>query len=149
MKRLRSLARQSPAITIAITALVFSLAGAAGATVAQPTTTWHWHRLSLLHNWHSSAAVYGTGSPSFAVTNGVVYLSGSLHHAPNGHSEFAVLPSWARPKHALYISVYANSEAIGTLYIGGGNGQMEAYSPDGSSAQLFTSLAGVSFALGS
>ena len=65
MKRLRSLAGQSPAITIAITALVFSLAGAAGATAAQPDTTWHWHHLSLLHNWHSSAAVYGTGSPSF------------------------------------------------------------------------------------
>lgn len=148
MIRMRSLISQSPAMAVAITALVFSLVGGAAAATVQSDTAIRWHQLKLVDSWSSSQGAYNTGAPSYAVSNGVVYLSGSMHHLPAGNEEFAVLPAGARPTHVLYINVYTYLEAVGTVLIKP-NGQMLAYSADGSSAQSFTSLAGVCFALGS
>jgi hypothetical protein len=64
------------------------------ATVSFPTAAVAAHRLTL-HGWQSSQSEYQTGNPSYAVSHGVVYLSGSLH---GGKSKLAfVLPKAARP----------------------------------------------------
>jgi len=85
-------------------------------------------------------------------SNDVVYLSGSLIQ-PSGSSEiFGVLPTADRPKHDLYIQVMVdtpdNNAQAGTLEIDS-DGTMWAYSTWGNAAQLYTSLAGISYPLGS
>ncbi|HET7246167.1 MAG TPA: hypothetical protein VFJ07_15150 [Streptosporangiaceae bacterium] len=126
------------ALTSAITAFGAILgAGSASAATAQPAapavTGVTWHQLTTINGWHSA-------------------LSGSIYQ-PSGTSEiFAVLPKTARPKHTLYIQVMVytpdNTAHAGTLLIEP-DGAMEAYSQTSSEAQTFTSLAGLSFPLGS
>jgi hypothetical protein len=145
MKSLRSVAAQSPAIVISVLALILSVGGGAAyaATSASRAPAIVWHKLALIHGWKSSQGQYDTGNPSYSISNGVVYLSGSLHTAGTD-TEFAVLPKGARPTHDLYITVYTVDDTTGTLYIGA-NGEMEAYSPTAADAEDFTSLAAVSF----
>lgn len=100
-----------------------------------------WHALALKNGWNSSQFRWNTGDPSYAVRNGVVYLSGSLHQRVGGSDVFAVLPAAARPTHDLYITVYTFDGTTGVLFIGT-NGGMQAYAGE---ARSFTSLAGVSF----
>lgn len=61
-----------------------------------------WHKLTLINGWTSSQNVYGTGNPRYAISGGVVYLSGSLHAGTS--TSFAVLPKAARPAHWLYMT---------------------------------------------
>ncbi|HEX9063538.1 MAG TPA: hypothetical protein VF843_00425 [Streptosporangiaceae bacterium] len=119
-----------------------SLAG-----VSYPVASAKPHKLTLLHGWHSEQGAWNSGNPSYAVSNGIVYLSGSL--ATSGTNEvFGVLPKGYRPSHLLYIKVYTYGSTVGTVFIDP-NGTMEAYGPSGTSARQFTSLAGLSFPLGS
>ena len=117
-----------------------------------PTAGVSWTSLSLINGWSSENGTFGTGNPKVAIQSNVVYLSGSLHQPTPGSVEFAILPSQFRPTHNMYITVYTNGEATGTLYIAS-DGGMQAYSPttcgSGDSAQCFTSLAGVSFPINS
>lgn len=99
------------------------------------------HKLALQNGWASSQSQYGTGDPSYSVSGGVAYLSGSLHQSSGTGQVFAVLPPAARPAHTTYLSVYTNNGTIGLLEVDQ-NGDLSAY--DGG-AQQYTSLAGVSF----
>lgn len=170
MKKLGSFARQWPATAIAITALAFSFGGGAyaqallngrqialhsipgnrivnhgiGPAQLQPTRL-TWHSLHLINGWVSSQSVYQTGDPKYAISNGVVYLAGSMHQPSVGSDIFAVLPPGIRPAHNLYILDYTNADRTGAIYIAF-NGQMQAYNGE---ATLFTSLATVSFPVGS
>jgi hypothetical protein len=110
------------------------------------------HKLALDNGWKSAQGLYNTGDPSYSVSNDVVYLSGSLIQ-PSGSSEiFGVLPKTDRPVHDLYIQVMVdtpdNNAQAGTLEIDS-DGTMWAYSTWGNAAQLYTSLAGISYPLGS
>jgi hypothetical protein len=58
-------------------------ASAATLHTAQPAATTitgvTWHKLALIHGWQPGQSHFtGTGSPAWAVQNGVVYLSGSI-----------------------------------------------------------------------
>ena len=66
-----------------------------------------WHRLQLTNGW---AALYAPdyGYPSYAVSNGVLYLSGILSAGKSDGPEIAVLPRGARPTHFLWLT-YTNS----------------------------------------
>jgi hypothetical protein len=116
-----------------------SLAG-----ISYPAATARQHQLTLLNGWHSKQKAYNTGYPSYLVSGGVVYLSGSLA-TPGTNDEFARLPRGARPAHILYIKVYANGSSLGTLRIYP-DGEMSAYSLTLSTSR-FTSLATISFPL--
>ena len=117
-----------------------SLAG-----VSYPAPALATHKLALEDGWVSSNAQYGTGDPSYAVSGGVVYLSGSLHQ-PVGVSEIsAALPAAARPSHSMYLTVYTYGGTLGQVEIQP-NGTMYTYM---GGAQQYTSLAGISFPLGS
>jgi hypothetical protein len=115
--------------------------------VASATMT----KLALINGWNSAQPTYGTGDPSYSVNNGVVHLSGSLLQPQAGGQMFAILPQAARPTNYLYIKteVYSGSTAnTGTVVITP-NGEMYAYSLTASQAQQYTSLAGISYPLGS
>lgn len=167
MARLRSLAAQSPALVIATVALIFSIGGGAGYAASMlngsqiaphsipanrieahsigagelATTKITFHAFHLLHGWTSEGT--STGKPSYALSDGVVYLSGGMHQPTGSGSEIGFLPKGDRPVHKLWLSAF--SEATTSAFI--------EVLPDGavfaggSDAPFFASLAGVSFPL--
>jgi hypothetical protein len=163
MSRIRSTMRQSPAIIIALIALTFSLGGGAGyaasvATAKAPAVKIHWTALHLINGWTSGKNYYkssrlNTGSPAYAVLNGVVYLSGSVDTTNSSITgdAFTVLPKGARPAHELSIAAVGELEPFGTPAVGsitittGGRLYTNMISSDN---LYFTFLGGVSFALG-
>ena len=110
------------------------------------------HKLALDNGWVSAQGLWTTGDPSYSVSNGVVYLSGSLRQPTGNNQIFAVLPKAARPAHDLYIKVMVYTPGgvvqAGTVQIDP-DGAMWAYALEDGNAQMFTSLAGISFPLGS
>jgi hypothetical protein len=111
------------------------------AAVSYPAPSLTTHKLALEDGWESSNAEFGTGDPSYAVSGGMVYLSGSLHQ-PTGVSEIsATLPAAARPAHTMYLTVYTYDGTLGLVEIEP-NGTMYTYM---GGAQQYTSLAGISF----
>ena len=100
-----------------------------------------WHNLTLMNGWQAAS---GRGLPAYAISNGVVYMTGGLTQPSNGPEEFAVLPKAARPSHAMYRSVDGFAGAEVTLFILP-DGSMQVYSNPTSTAQQFSSLAGVSY----
>jgi hypothetical protein len=111
--------------------------------VSYPTAAVTSHRVTLKDGWVSSQPSYGTGDPAYAVSKGVVYLSGSMH---GGTSPLAfVLPKAARPAHTMWISVYAFDGSTGSLQILP-DGDVYA---SGTEASSYTSLANISFPVAS
>jgi hypothetical protein len=150
---------------VSVIALVFSLGGGACAASAfvgplnpsapavSSATTVRLHPLKLVNGWKSAArTAFNSGGPSYAVSNGVVYLSGGIYQPRQGKAEFAVLPRGARPATNVFITVSIDEGLanFGTLFISP-KGVMEVYVPSaaGTPASDFSSLAGVSFPLGS
>jgi len=112
--------------------------GARPASAANVT----WHNLTLINGWQNGS---GTASPLYAISNGVVYLDGGIAQPSPGGQVFAVLPKAARPSHAIYRSITGFGGTEVTLLILP-NGEMQAYSTNPTTtAQQFSSLAGVSF----
>jgi|GEM_PF-961527 len=115
------------------------------AAISYPARFLAGRKLTLRNGWHSSQSAWNSGDPSYSVSRGVVYLSGSLHGGAGANRPFAVLPRGARPAQVMYISVYTYSGTTGLLQIDP-DGTMYAYGGD---APIYTSLAGVSFAAAS
>jgi hypothetical protein len=110
------------------------------------------HKLATDNGWVSGEPTHDTGDPSYFVAGGVVHLSGSVYQ-PSGTSQiFAVLPKAYRPAHDLYIQVMVytpdNTAYAGAVLVEP-DGAMWAYSQAPGNAQQYTSLAGISFPLGS
>jgi hypothetical protein len=168
MRWIRSLGRQSPALVISITALVFSLGG--GAYAAAQLDAKHiatgtiqrsrlvdrsigpataagltWHNLPLTNGWVSAPGNFDTGSARYAISGGVVYLKGAIFRVSGTSPTFALLPLNARPAHDLYTVVFTDLNTEGSLYILD-NGLMVA---NGANAPTFCSLATVSYPLSS
>jgi hypothetical protein len=99
-------------------------ASAATAQPAAPAVTWH--SLTPINGWHGGQTQFGAGNPAWAVQNGVVYLSGSLHQSSGANANFGVLPPAARPGHTMYLSIYTYGGAIGLLEVDQ-NGHLAAY----------------------
>jgi len=84
----------------------------------------------------------------------VVHLSGSLFQppAPGGTQDFAILPPSARPKYDLYIPTEVSPPdsfaAAGDIVISP-DGRMFSNSFPLSESEAFTSLAGISYPVGS
>ena len=116
--------------------------------VSFPAATTAVHKLSLLNGWQSGQSAYDTGDPAYTVTGGVVYLSGSMVQTAGTDLRFAVLPPAARPRHNLWITTYTFGGAVGALLIRP-SGVMSAFNVTGNAAQTYTSLAGISYPLGS
>jgi hypothetical protein len=123
-------------------------AGSQAATSAVIT----FHGLSLANGWQSQNTNSGTGNPRVGLLNGVVYLKGSLAQPTPGSALFAQLPSADRPVDTLLINVWTSGGNPGTLEITT-DGRMFLFSNtpcgSGNTAQCFTSLATISYPLGS
>jgi hypothetical protein len=145
LARLRSLVRQSPAVVIATLALVFSLGGSAGYAASSARGSGiqlTFHRLTLRNNWMPAGR--GVGVPSYAISAGVVYLTGAMHQPSGTARKFAVLPRAARPRHTLWIGVFSEARTTAFVEIMP-SGVMKI---GGADAQFFASLAGISFPVG-
>jgi hypothetical protein len=102
------------------------------------------HKLTLENGWTSDQSVYSTGDPAYAVSNGVVYLSGSLAAGKTSWSAF-VLPKAARPASELIISEYTFAGSTGWLRIMP-SGKVQVF---GTEAPEYTSLANISYPVAS
>jgi hypothetical protein len=150
--RIKSAAARAAA-AIPAAAIALSLGGvASAATVAQSTpaqvrtsaaaTSVTFHKLTLLNGWTSAANSFSrTGTPGYAISGGMVYLAGAVRATTGANKTFAVLPKAARPAHRIYVAVDTSGITDGTLRVQP-NGTVQAY---GTSARVFTSLAGVSY----
>lgn len=87
-----------------------SLAG-----VSYPLATIKSHKLALQNGWVSSQSQWGTGDPAYAISGGVVYLSGSLKSGTE--TTAFTLPKAARPSHQLLLSVYTNGGTTGVITV--------------------------------
>ena len=119
---------------------------------AATSTGVSFHGLTLANGWVSEQINDGTGNPKVGVLNGVVYLKGSIAQPTPGSSLFAQLPSGDRPVDTMLIPVWTSGGNMGTLDITT-DGRMFVFSNascgSGNTAQCFTSLATISFPLGS
>jgi hypothetical protein len=116
------------------------------AMVSFPTTRIRSHSLTIGSGWTSGQGAFSSGNPAYAVSHGVVYLSGSLVRTEaDPPIDALTLPRAARPKHAMFLTVYTFSSSTGTLVILP-TGQLDVY---GSEASSFTSLAGISYPVAS
>lgn len=107
-----------------------------------------WHRLKLLSGWTPLYAP-DYGYPSYAVSNGVLYLSGILSAAKSDDPEIAVLPKGARPTHYLWLT-YTNfgGDNIGEMEIQA-DGDVFVYGTTTRTNPVDPSLAAISFPLSS
>jgi hypothetical protein len=116
------------------------------AMVSFPTARIRSHALTIGSGWESGQSVFSSGNPAYAISHGVVYLSGSLEGTEADPPLGALtLPRAARPKHSMFLTVYTFSGSTGTLVILP-TGQLDVY---GSEAPSFTSLAGISYPVSS
>jgi len=103
------------------------------------------HKVTLLNGWKSAQQPYSTAPFSYAVKDGIVYLSGAVKRPSGTSNVIAILPKAARPGHVLYISAYAAYGAPGALVIRP-SGRVSISSPtDPSGARTLTSLAAISY----
>lgn len=142
MRQRRSRALLAGALTLPAVAASLALGpGMAQANVRTPASTVTWHKLTPINGWASGQTGFHTGGPSWTISNGIVYLSGSVFRSSGTKTQFATLPPQARPSHAIWLSVYTESDSVGNLVIKPG-GSISAF---GAQAPGFTSLATVSF----
>ena len=101
--------------------------------------------LTLLNGWQSEQSVYNTGDPAVAISNGVVYLSGSARRSSGSQSVLAQLSAAYRPSHWLFLPVYTLNGTEGSLAI---DPQGNVYAL-GTDVAGYISLAGIHYPLGS
>ena len=111
--------------------------------ISYPTSTIAAHQLTTQNTWVSADPIYQTGNPSYAISHGIVYLSGSLFSttSPPPVTLVFMLPKAAWPSHDLYLTAYTFGGSTGFVEILS-TGQVDV---SGADAGQYTSLAGISF----
>lgn len=121
-------------------AVIFTSLGA----ISYPTAAIKSHQATLKNTWVSSQPSYQTGNPGYAISKGVVYLSGSMHSVadPPPSTLTFILPKAARPAHQLTIAMYTfDGDSPGVITIEP-QGEVDV---SGAEVVQYVSLAGVSF----
>jgi hypothetical protein len=113
------------------------------ASISFPVASTTWHNFKLEAGWKSGASKFGTAAPSYAVINGVVYITGSMYQASGDTGLWADLPAAARSTDVLEIEVYMVDGTTGAVAITNSLGLVS--SNPFSDAQAFTSLAGIAY----
>jgi hypothetical protein len=154
MRALHERSRRLARLIVPIAAIGIALGTAsAQAAVSSPAVTAAprapagglvWHKLTLVHGWHAATG-YGTGTPRWALEDGIVHLAGSVARAGSGSVIFTHLPKVARPARDQYINIYTYSDTRGELYIDR-TGYVGLTGPGSNiAAERFSSLAGITF----
>src|SRR5579863_8507184 len=156
MKPVLSPLRRSARLILPAAAVLIAMGGAVAA--AAPVRAGHpaghvysapakpakltWHPLKLRNGWKSATAKkLLTGTPAWAIQDGVVYLRGAIRQPASGGITFSSLPKAAHPASNLYIQVFSKSDVPAVLFVGSG-GALNAYYGN---ANAFTSISGVSY----
>src|SRR4051812_26029434 len=162
--------RPSPAMFVAILALVFAMSGVAVAVthsgdslITQRTLSGNrlrlntvtgaevanlsWHNLLLKNDWKNFWAPVGAARPpGYAIdAQGIVHLRGAITQTVTpGFHDFAVLPKAARPAVQLYLPAAMVAGTPGAISIAH-NGEMDVTGVDiqFQNAEQFTSLEGI------
>jgi hypothetical protein len=136
--------RITPAMGVALVAVVIAASGAGLATAS--TSLPSWHKLALKNGW-----VYGglnTAQPSYSKdSSGYVHLRGSVMCSSCSSATPFVLPKGYRPKVSAYLTIAVDPGgpcAAGRLLVQS-NGQVALSDPSGTCVQAFSDLDGVSF----
>jgi hypothetical protein len=103
-----------------------------------------WHKFPLRNNWRQGSLLYGAGWPSWAMANGIVYLSGGAQQKTGDDQVIALLPRGARPAKTVLVGAYTSNNTLGAVGISPA-GRVIAYGSPQSNAQGFISLAGITF----
>jgi hypothetical protein len=120
------------------------------AAISFPAAPATGHKLTLLNGWVSSQSQYDTGDPAYLVSNGIVHLLGSLNQQPSSNgAQFAVLPQAARPAHFLILPTYTNEGAFGYVLISPAGPISVVNLGSGTAAQLYSSLANITYPVSS
>jgi hypothetical protein len=117
-----------------------SLAG-----ISFPASSVTQHKLTLLNGWKSAQKPFSAGAFSYAVKNGIVYLSGGVKQPTGTNGLVAVLPKAARPTHNLWLTVYTSSDTPGKLYIRRNGQVIVGCNLDPNAPRVLTSLAAISY----
>ena len=161
--------RPSPALLVAILALIVAMGGSAFAIqrvqsgdslIAQRTLSGNrlrlntvtgkevanpvWHNLVLINGWEN----YNNNlrAPAWTIdTQGFVHFRGAIDQSAGASNVFARLPSAARPNVFIYVATDLNIAATGRIYITPGGYLHAEATVSQTSAQAFTSLDGVSY----
>jgi hypothetical protein len=164
--------RHSPALLVAILALIVGMSGSAFAiqrgqsgdslinqrtlsgnrlrlntVTGQEVADLVWHNLTLINGWESYNEP-GVRTPAWAMdAQGIVHFRGAISQAAGSNNIFTRLPVAIRPAAFVYIATDLNIAATGRIYIQP-NGVVHAEATiNQTSAQSFTSLDGPTYAV--
>lgn len=114
------------------------------ANVSFPVTGTKWHNFPLTAGWKSGASQFHTAPPAYAVINGVVYLTGSMHQPVSGTGLWTFIPAPARTAgDVLEIEADTSKGSTGSVAMTNSLGLVG--SEPFSNARAFTSLAGIAY----
>jgi hypothetical protein len=113
------------------------------ASISFPVASTTWHNFKLVAGWKSGATHFNTAAPSYAVINGVVYLTGAMFQASGSTGLWTDLPVATGSKDVLEIEVYTVNGTAGGVAITNSLGLVS--SNPFSNAETFTSLAGIAY----
>jgi hypothetical protein len=102
-----------------------------------------WHKLTLTGGSTPAGGSFRR-SPSYAISGGVVYLTGWLDSAAGPLAKFAVLPPAARPSHKIFRAIVGDGAGSSFLYINP-DGTMWIYSSKPVIGSIVVSLSAVSY----
>jgi hypothetical protein len=103
-----------------------------------------WHPLTLINSWTNYNVTLRP--PAWALdVQGIVHFRGAIQGGSESH--FATLPVSIRPKVEVYLSTTLNNAAVGRIDIDTDGAAYADYLVSFASAQLFTSLDGVTYAV--
>ena len=149
---MRRFHRPSRPTVLALIALTVSLSGTGfafgrSANNAQPqTVALTWHAITLKNGW--VYADFGSYHAQYSKSGGIVRLRGSLSSGSPYPAVAFRLPIAARPRHTLWLPVYALSGSSGGLEIDP-DGRVKVFDDSGSNTDVtgYTSLDGISFSV--
>lgn len=162
--------RPSPALFVAILALIVALGGSAYAiqraqsgdslitkrtlsgnrlrlntVTAKEIANATWHPLNLVNGW----ANYNTHrAPAWMLDpQGIVHFRGAMTQGSGSVSVFATLPARVRPSERLYLTTNLNLNNPGRIEVSA-NGVLSVATSTVAAGQQFTNLDGVTYAVG-
>ena len=114
------------------------------ASISFPVASTKWHNFTLTAGWKSGASQFHTAAPAYAVINGVVYLTGSMHQPVSGTGLWTFSPRpRAAPATCSRSRLDTSKGSTGSVAMTNSLGLVS--SEPFSNARAFTSLAGIAY----
>jgi len=119
------------------------------ATKAKTLPKLTWHKLTLINGWADYHGPTDKRIPAYAVdAQGIVHFRGGLIHTGIANPVFTILPASVRPTQIVWLTADTNVATTGRIDIStDGTVQTQDGSVTGQAA-AFTSLDGITYALG-